>query len=98
MCSQEDSMESCGREKIGVSMYELYNSEQRLLLEMLESVPGSDGERRMICIWCDHVLDGEGMKLVSFAPDEETIKEYYCSTGCLVAAHSPMKRKRWWSK
>ena len=40
-------MESYGREEIGVSMYELYNSEQRLLLEMLESVPRNDGERRM---------------------------------------------------
>lgn len=36
-------MESYGREEIGVSMYELYNSEQRLLLEMLESFPENDG-------------------------------------------------------
>jgi hypothetical protein len=76
-------------------MYELYNSKQRLLLAVLESVPGGDG---MKCSMCDHVLEGYGTKMVHFAPDEEKLIEYYCSTRCIVRAYSPVKPKRWWNK
>ncbi len=50
------------------------------------------------CSMCDHVLEGHGMKIVHFAPDEEKLIEYYCGTKCLVQAYQPWKPKRWWSK
>jgi hypothetical protein len=41
-------------------MYELYNSEQRLLLALLESVPGNDGGRRMSHHQTIYIVDGNG--------------------------------------
>jgi hypothetical protein len=49
----------------------------------------------MKCLMCDHVLEGHGTKMVHFAPDEEKLIEYYCSTGCILAAYMPRKKK-WW--
>jgi hypothetical protein len=52
------------------------------------------------CSMCDHVLEGHGTKMVHFAPDEEKIIEYYCSTSCILAAYGVEGRhaRRWWRK
>ena len=45
-------MVAYGERLLGVPVYELYNPGQRLLLAVLESIPGSDGGRRMNAIIC----------------------------------------------